>query len=136
MTSSGPSRPDRPAHRPQLSSANSTSNSDDNTSNTSQLSSSSTPAAASRIPSSGHVSSALAPAWPFNPSETALIRAGYTPTPTPTPAPASNNERQTRQRPRMAEPRARAPRQKGQMNFPTERASDIYMCYVMLYADH
>lgn len=77
-----------------------------------------------RQPSSGHVSRALAPPWPFNPQETTLIKAGYSPQFIPSlsspPNPESNASPKDNT-PKMAEPRARAPRQKGQMNFPTER---------------
>lgn len=75
-------------------------------------------AATSRHPSSGHVSSSLAPAWPFNPQDTALIRAGYNPAFKP-----ASTATQTK----MAEPRARVPRQKGQMNFPTERMPSLLL---------
>ncbi|KKK20865.1 transcription initiation factor TFIID subunit 13 [Aspergillus ochraceoroseus] len=89
----------------------------------------------------GHVSSQLAPPWPFNPQDTALIFAGFKPQFTPndpvntpsTPAEkanldteANNNnnkkkKKKKRNQPKsMAEPRARAARHKGQMNFSSE----------------
>lgn len=71
----------------------------------------------SRQPSSGHVSSDLAPAWPFNQQETSLIRYGYIPAYKPT----CSDDKSKPPTSKMAEPRARAPRHKGQMNFPTER---------------
>jgi transcription initiation factor TFIID subunit 13 len=78
------------------------------------------------------VPSELAPPWPFNPQETALIRAGYIPAFKPeVPAaqedPASETDfkkkkKQNQDNPSsMAEPRARAARHKGQMNFASER---------------
>ncbi|RAL09324.1 putative transcription initiation factor TFIID subunit 13 [Aspergillus homomorphus CBS 101889] len=80
--------------------------------------------------STGHVSSELAPPWPWNPEETALIQSGYKPA-YPTPKPdntnstndaisASNSNLKSNPpttRKKMAEPRARAARHKGQMNF-------------------
>lgn len=88
--------------------------------------------ASSRQPSTGHVSSQLASAWPFNPQETELIRAGYRPAFKPKPVAAadeqsSTNNNSNRKGPNkkknMAEPRARAARHKGQMNFASERTS-------------
>ncbi|KAH8425737.1 putative transcription initiation factor TFIID subunit 13 [Aspergillus melleus] len=99
-----------------------------------------------RIPSSGHVASQLAPPWPFNRQDTALIRAGYRPAFTPEQAqpPEANNrgldpvQSSAKEDPqnsknkktdkknkkggptKMAEPRARAARHKGQMNFSSE----------------
>ncbi|PWY81823.1 TFIID-18kDa-domain-containing protein [Aspergillus heteromorphus CBS 117.55] len=89
-----------------------------------------------RQPSTGHVPSHLAPPWPFDPQETALIRAGYRPAYKPKPiaaathptditttaaAAATDPTTAPSKRPRkMAEPRARAARHKGQMNFSSE----------------
>ncbi|OJZ87987.1 transcription initiation factor TFIID subunit 13 [Aspergillus piperis CBS 112811] len=85
-----------------------------------------------RQPSTGHVSSQLASAWPFNPQETELIRAGYRPAFKPQPVAeadeqSSNNSNKnnnkkgkTNKKNNMAEPRARAARHKGQMNFASE----------------
>jgi transcription initiation factor TFIID subunit 13 len=79
------------------------------------------------------VSSQLAPPWPFNPQETALIRAGYRPAFKPNtaknedPAPVANSLK-TKRRCSMAEPRARAARHKGQMNFASERKF-VYISY-------
>ncbi|GKZ18907.1 transcription initiation factor TFIID subunit 13 [Aspergillus brasiliensis] len=81
--------------------------------------------------STGHVSSQLASAWPFNPEETELIRAGYCPAFKPNPVAeaeeqsSDNNKKRkkkkgTKDKTDMAEPRARAARHKGQMNFATE----------------
>ncbi|RAH64936.1 putative transcription initiation factor TFIID subunit 13 [Aspergillus aculeatinus CBS 121060] len=90
--------------------------------------------------STGHVSSNLAPPWPWNPEETDLIHAGYRPAyPPPSAAPkldasteparastsAPNPQTTTKLKPKptpkkMAEPRARAARHKGQMNFASE----------------
>lgn len=117
-------------------------------------------AAPPRLPSSGHVSSQLAPPWPFDPQVTALIRAGYNPAWKPNTslekqppeqpqrqqssnlrsdnerngaglhvaAAASankstqNNNNSKKNTPsKMAEPRARVARHKGQMNFSSER---------------
>lgn len=80
-----------------------------------------------RVFDPGHVSRRLAPPWPFNPQETALIRAGYRPAFKPDATtltektPASGKD--LRGREKMAEPRARAARHKGQMNFAAERWS-------------
>lgn len=86
---------------------------------------------------SGHVSSQLASAWPFNPQETELIRAGYRPAFKPQPIAeadeqSSNNSNKnnnkkgtTNKKNNMAEPRARAARHKGQMNFASERTSAV-----------
>lgn len=74
------------------------------------------------------MSSQLAPPWPFNPEETALIRAGYHPAfkpdtarnaDPPTPE-AESSKHKKRSISTMAEPRARAARHKGQMNFAAE----------------
>ncbi|KAI9039486.1 putative transcription initiation factor TFIID subunit 13 [Aspergillus affinis] len=105
-----------------------------------------------RLPSSGHVSVQLAPPWPFNAQDTALICAGYHPayTPEQTPLPEANNrgldtaessaqedsqntknnsknkndkkshKKKEGNPTKMAEPRARAARHKGQMNFSSE----------------
>ncbi|KAF9887480.1 hypothetical protein FE257_010197 [Aspergillus nanangensis] len=73
-----------------------------------------------RRPSTGHVPAHLAPPWPFNPEETALIRAGFRPAWTPVTSKAEESEPEPVNRPRMAEPRARAARHKGQMNFSSE----------------
>ncbi|KAG2414089.1 hypothetical protein HFD88_003280 [Aspergillus terreus] len=81
-----------------------------------------------RQPGTGHVSTQLAPPWPFNPSETALIRAGYLPAfkPKPSPSTTADNDKhpeansKPKPTPKMAEPRARAARHKGQMNFASE----------------
>lgn len=76
----------------------------------------------------GNVPSELAPAWPFNPQDTALIRTrAYQPAFKPnvisnncgtenTPNPVKSSK----EKKKMAEPRARAARHKGQMNFPSE----------------
>lgn len=76
----------------------------------------------------GNVPSELAPAWPFNPQDTALIRTrAYQPAFKPsvtsdhlgtedTPDPVKS----AKEKGKMAEPRARAARHKGQMNFPSE----------------
>ncbi|KAL2836174.1 transcription initiation factor IID, 18kD subunit-domain-containing protein [Aspergillus pseudoustus] len=78
----------------------------------------------------GHVPRPLAPPWPFNPEDTSLIRAGYKPqfnpnktnnTPsgeTSTSIPTSDASSKGKKK--MAEPRARAARHKGQMNFASE----------------
>ena len=103
-----------------------------------------------RQPSTGHVSSLIAPAWPWNPHETNLIRAGYKPAFAPTAlgiqsapqnssttaAPAGSasptarnctstatSAAATKKPAKMAEPRARMARHKGQMNFSSERMS-------------
>jgi transcription initiation factor TFIID subunit 13 len=93
-------------------------------------SSSSTPFSSFSGPSSSssvHLPPELSPPWPWSPSETQLIRAGYSPAykppapaePTPEPKPSSSKKRA--RKPAMAEPRARAARHKGQMNFASER---------------
>ena len=61
----------------------------------------------------GHAPSKLVYSWPYNPQETDLIRAGYKLVYKPSKAERSKNK--------MAEPRARVARHKGQMNFPSER---------------
>lgn len=105
-------------------------------------------------PPTGHVTGVLAPPWPFNPEETALIRAGYKPCYTPKTAAASSEsvqesgpepgnapsvpksalkkpgdwrtrQREERRRTNMAEPRARAARHKGQMNFAPECMCEV-----------
>ncbi|PKY00895.1 TFIID-18kDa-domain-containing protein [Aspergillus campestris IBT 28561] len=91
-----------------------------------------------RQPSTGHVSSLIAPAWPWNPHETNLIRAGYKPAFAPAPqnttaAPAGStattpgkctstatSAAAPKKPAKMAEPRARMARHKGQMNFSSE----------------
>lgn len=85
-------------------------------------------AAPTRSLDPGNVPSELAPAWPFNPQDTALIRTrAYQPAFKPnvtssdsgtedTPKPVNNSKAKRK----MAEPRARAARHKGQMNFPSE----------------
>ncbi|PYI18734.1 TFIID-18kDa-domain-containing protein [Aspergillus violaceofuscus CBS 115571] len=94
--------------------------------------------------STGHVSSRLAPPWPWNPEETDLIHAGYRPAYPPPPPPLkpdaatesagasapdpktpATTTPKTKPKPKstpkkMAEPRARAARHKGQMNFASE----------------
>lgn len=62
--------------------------------------------------SPGHAPGGYAPPSPFNPQQTGLIRAGYT-------AQSSTPVETTKKK--MAEPRARVARHKGQMNFPSER---------------
>lgn len=110
-------------------------------------------------PPTGHVTGVLAPPWPFNPEETALIRAGYKPCYTPKTAAASSEsvqesgpepgnalsvpksalkkpgdwrtrQREERRRTNMAEPRARAARHKGQMNFAPEC---MWFCIIVLF---
>ncbi|KAL2872175.1 putative transcription initiation factor TFIID subunit 13 [Aspergillus lucknowensis] len=90
----------------------------------------------SRTADPGHVSRQLAPPWPFNPQDTALIRCGYKPQFKPntdsipqgegTPAPGGDSKGKKK----MAEPRARAARHKGQMNF----ASDLRLL-LLAYGD-
>lgn len=90
------------------------------------------PSVPARFGSSGHVPSELAPPWPFNPQETALIRSGYIPAFKPkVPAAQEDSASETDSKKKkkqnqnnpssMAEPRARAARHKGQMNFASER---------------
>lgn len=76
-----------------------------------------------------HLPARVSPPWPWNPAETQLIRAGYQPAFEP-PAPAASpleseaptsKKRARKTKPVMAEPRARAARHKGQMNFSSER---------------
>ncbi|PYI25753.1 TFIID-18kDa-domain-containing protein [Aspergillus indologenus CBS 114.80] len=104
------------------------------------------PSGPPRHRSTGHVSSRLAPPWPWNPEETDLIHAGYRPAYPPPPlqpdaatepagasapnpkTPATTTTTpKTKPKPKskptpqkMAEPRARAARHKGQMNFASE----------------
>ncbi|PYI01716.1 putative transcription initiation factor TFIID subunit 13 [Aspergillus sclerotiicarbonarius CBS 121057] len=85
-----------------------------------QLVNSRVPSGPPRQPGTGHVSSQLAPPWPFNPEETALIRAGYRPAFTPEPVAADEENAFSKNTTKMAEPRARAARHKGQMNFASE----------------
>ncbi|PYH95829.1 TFIID-18kDa-domain-containing protein [Aspergillus ellipticus CBS 707.79] len=75
-----------------------------------------------RQPSTGHLPSNLAPPYPLTDHETQLIRAGYRLAFKPAPVPAAPaNDPAASKRPRkMAEPRARAARHKGQMNFSSE----------------
>ncbi|KAJ6016734.1 TFIID-18kDa-domain-containing protein [Penicillium sp. IBT 35674x] len=87
---------------------------------------STTPAAQSRS-LSAYVPGEVFPSWPHSPQDTNLIRAGYTPgwDPTDTPTtstskPSTSNPRRLPPPQRMAEPRARAARHKGQMNFSSE----------------
>ena len=61
----------------------------------------------------GFVPGRLIYSWPFNPQETDLIRAGY--------KPEYKLSKADRNKSKMAEPRARVARHKGQMNFPSER---------------
>lgn len=61
----------------------------------------------------GLVPSKLVYSWPFTPQDTNLIRAGYKPEHKPSKAEKAKSK--------MAEPRARVARHKGQMNFPSER---------------
>ena len=86
------------------------------------------PSGPPRQSSTGHVSSQLAPPWPFNPQETALIRAGYRPAFTPAPVAADQENASSQKTKKMAEPRARAARHKGQMNFASERMYSV-ICY-------
>ncbi|KAL3459911.1 transcription initiation factor IID, 18kD subunit-domain-containing protein [Aspergillus heterothallicus] len=82
------------------------------------------------VNTSGHVSSPLAPPWPFNPQDTSLIRAGYKPQFNPSktnflvsgeaPASTPSPDASAKGKKKMAEPRARAARHKGQMNFASE----------------
>ena len=74
----------------------------------------------------------LSPPWPWNPSETQLIRAGYSPAykppapAEPTPEPKASSSKKRTRKPAMAEPRARAARHKGQMNFASERTHSVH----------
>ena len=87
------------------------------------------PSKESPLSNSVHLPPELSPPWPWNPSETELIRAGYQPaykppkpaTPAPKPEASSSSKRARKPKPAMAEPRARAARHKGQMNFSSER---------------
>lgn len=82
--------------------------------------------------SSVHLPPELSPPWPWNPSETQLIRAGYNPAykppapPEPTPEPKASSSKKRARKPAMAEPRARAARHKGQMNFASERTHSFH----------
>jgi transcription initiation factor TFIID subunit 13 len=71
----------------------------------------------------------FSPSWPHNPQDTNLLRAGYQPgwksKDTPTPIPATLKSGRLAPPPGMAEPRARAARHKGQMNFSSERKSSL-----------
>ena len=77
--------------------------------------------------SSVHLPPELSPPWPWNPSETQLIRAGYSPAykpparSEPNPELKASSSKKRAPKPAMAEPRARAARHKGQMNFASER---------------
>ncbi|KAJ5660809.1 TFIID-18kDa-domain-containing protein [Penicillium longicatenatum] len=66
----------------------------------------------------------FSPSWPHNPQDTNLLRAGYqpgwNPKDTPTPIPSTLKSGRLAPPPGMAEPRARAARHKGQMNFSSE----------------
>ncbi|KAJ5160533.1 Transcription initiation factor TFIID subunit 13 [Penicillium canariense] len=78
-----------------------------------------------RLSESIHLHPELSPPWPWSPHETELICAGYHPgyKPPAPPAPTSKPEASSKKRARklgMAEPRARAARHKGQMNFSSE----------------
>lgn len=57
---------------------------------------------------------------PFNLQETDLIQAGYTPCFKPSELETTNNSNNNKRK-KMAEPRARVARHKGQMNFSSER---------------
>lgn len=91
--------------------------------------SSSSSSTLSNLSSSIHLPPELSPPWPWNPSETQLIRADYSPAykpPPPTPAeppsePEASSSKKRARKSVMAEPRARAARHKGQMNFSSER---------------
>ncbi|KAL4868145.1 transcription initiation factor IID, 18kD subunit-domain-containing protein [Aspergillus spectabilis] len=78
----------------------------------------------SRTLNPGNVPRRLAPPWPINPQDTPLIRAGYQPAFRPkatTDTPESSaSEANAKGKRKMAEPRARAARHKGQMNFASE----------------
>ncbi|KAJ5086328.1 hypothetical protein NUU61_007635 [Penicillium alfredii] len=99
------------------------------------------PASSSRQPT-GHLPPGLAPLWPFSPKETELVRVGYEPayipqttpkttpqtTPqttlqtasAPSPSDSTSQVKKAQPKSKMAEPRARAARHKGQMNFSSE----------------
>ncbi|KAJ5689668.1 hypothetical protein N7462_004060 [Penicillium macrosclerotiorum] len=85
-----------------------------------------TPAlAAIRQPSPAQLPIELAPPWPFNSQDTTLIRAGYQPAFKPrssisTATSKPSSSKRVNRRVTMAEPRARAARHKGQMNFSSE----------------
>lgn len=97
---------------------------------------SSTPSSSFSGPSSSsssvHLPPELSPPWPWNPSETQLIRAGYSPAykppapAEPTPEPKASSSKKRARKPAMAEPRARAARHKGQMNFASERTHSFH----------
>ena len=99
-------------------------------------SSSSTPSSSFSGPSSSsssvHLPPELSPPWPWKPSETQLIRAGYSPAykppapAEPTPEPKASSSKKRARKPAMAEPRARAARHKGQMNFASERTHSFH----------
>ena len=93
------------------------------------------PPTSSRQPSSGHVSSDLAPPWPFNLQDTALIRSGYGPAFKPTDSKDSKDKSKKKPTSKMAEPRARAPRHKGQLNFPTERMFLSFHTSVLMFSN-
>jgi hypothetical protein len=114
-----------------------------------------------RQPTAQQRFSVLSPNWPFNEKDTALIRAGYEPKWTPKPTNAdwgsistdknqnkpANNHKPTEtdsdststdkdkdksaNKPKMAEPRARMARHKGQMNFQNERKSCSPCAYIL-----
>ncbi|KAL5341707.1 transcription initiation factor IID, 18kD subunit-domain-containing protein [Aspergillus crustosus] len=85
-------------------------------------------AGSSRAPNIGDVPRRLVPPWPFNPQDTALIRSGaYKPAFRPKTATESSETKTAttsgttpKGKKKMAEPRARAARHKGQMNFASE----------------
>lgn len=87
------------------------------------------PSKPSPLSNSIHLPIELSPPWPWSPAETQLIRAGYQPAfkpPTPATPPSepeatTSKKRARKPKPVMAEPRARAARHKGQMNFSSER---------------
>lgn len=88
----------------------------------------STTSAAQPQPLPAYVPGEFSPSWLHNPEDTNLIRAGYKPgwnpkdTPTTsTSTPSTSKTRRLPPPPGMAEPRARAARHKGQMNFSSER---------------
>lgn len=68
--------------------------------------------------STGLAPGGLTSPWPFNSQEADLIRAGYEPCYKPAKFDNTKTNKRTK---KMAEPRARVARHKGQMNFPSER---------------
>lgn len=90
----------------------------------------STPAVSTQLSSDpGQLSGEISTRPPATPHELALARAGYlsfsspgaTPQPTATTPPSSATASKSAPKPKMAEPRARVARHKGQMNFASER---------------